>query len=247
MRKFLISLLLANAAAGPAIAVPNDSSDHQQTRAERQQARADRQAPRLPIAPQARGGQFQAPPQQFQAPPRQFNGGARFQPQPVAPRESFGAQPDPRFEQQRSVLRQQEARPAPNVMRNRGPMVVSDTPQRGTQPPMRVDAQRRLEQLNWNPNWQNNGQYDWRGYRNNHGSLFHLSVYIDPFSWGYQPYSTGWRMWPAYYGNQYWIDPAMYDLPFPPPGCAWVRYWNDAVLVDIYTGTVVDAIPGFFW
>jgi len=54
-------------------------------------------------------------------------------------------------------------------------------------------------------------------------------------------------MYPAYYGNQYWIDPGMYNLPYPPPGAAWVRYFNDAVLVDIYTGTVLDVIPGFFW
>jgi hypothetical protein len=26
-----------------------------------------------------------------------------------------------------------------------------------------------------------------------------------------------------------------------------VRYWNDALLVDMYTGEVVDEIRGFFW
>jgi Ni/Co efflux regulator RcnB len=54
-------------------------------------------------------------------------------------------------------------------------------------------------------------------------------------------------LWPAYYGNQYWIDPGLYQLPYPPPGAMWVRYWNDALLVDMYTGTVIDVIPGFFW
>jgi len=27
----------------------------------------------------------------------------------------------------------------------------------------------------------------------------------------------------------------------------WVRYWNDALLVDTWTGDVVDAIQNFFW
>jgi len=26
-----------------------------------------------------------------------------------------------------------------------------------------------------------------------------------------------------------------------------VRYYNDALLVDVYSGTVVDEIPDFFW
>jgi Ni/Co efflux regulator RcnB len=39
----------------------------------------------------------------------------------------------------------------------------------------------------------------------------------------------------------------MYGLPYAPPGTEWVRYWNDAVLVDMYTGEVVDVIRDFFW
>ena len=27
----------------------------------------------------------------------------------------------------------------------------------------------------------------------------------------------------------------------------WVRYYDDAVLVDIYSGEVVDVINNFFW
>lgn len=101
--------------------------------------------------------------------------------------------------------------------------------------------------VRWNRDWRNDQRYDWRRYRDQHRSHFHLGLYVDPFGWGYQSFNIGYRMYPAYYGNQYWIDPAMYDLPYPPPGAAWVRYWNDAVLVDTYTGTVIDVIPGFFW
>jgi len=101
---------------------------------------------------------------------------------------------------------------------------------------------------NWNRDWRNDRRYDWRRYRDSHRSIFHLSVYFDPFGYNYyRPLYIGYRMQPYYYGEQYWIDPGMYNLPYPPPGTMWVRYWNDALLVDTYTGEVVDVIRGFFW
>jgi Ni/Co efflux regulator RcnB len=100
---------------------------------------------------------------------------------------------------------------------------------------------------NWNRDWRNDRRYDWRRYRDSHRSVFHLGLYIDPFGYGYQPFSIGYRLPPVYFGQQYWIDPALYGLPYPPPGTQWVRYWNDALLIDMYTGEVVDSIQGFFW
>lgn len=99
----------------------------------------------------------------------------------------------------------------------------------------------------WNRDWRNDRRYDWRRYRDHHRSIFHLGLYIDPFGYGYQPFSIGYRMPPVYFGEQYWIDPALYGLPYPPPGTQWVRYWNDALLIDMYSGEVVDVIQGFFW
>ena len=83
--------------------------------------------------------------------------------------------------------------------------------------------------------------------RRHNRSLFHIGLYIDPFGWGYQPYSIGYDLAPNYYQQNYWIDPAIYGLPYPPPGMQWVRYYNDALLIDMYSGQVVDAIQGFFW
>ena len=77
--------------------------------------------------------------------------------------------------------------------------------------------------------------------------MFHRGFYNDPFGYGYRSYNVGYRLVPAYYSQQYWFDPAMYGLPYPPPGTQWIRYWNDALLVDVYTGEVVDVIQGFFW
>jgi Ni/Co efflux regulator RcnB len=100
---------------------------------------------------------------------------------------------------------------------------------------------------NWNRDWRNDRRYDWRRYRDSHRSIFRIGVYYDPFNYGYQRFDIGYQLSPAYFGQQYWIDPAMYQLPYPPPGTTWVRYWNDAVLVDMYTGEVVDVIRDFFW
>jgi Ni/Co efflux regulator RcnB len=100
---------------------------------------------------------------------------------------------------------------------------------------------------NWNRDWRNDRRYDWRRYRDSHRSIFHIGVYYDPFNYGYQRFDIGYQLSPAYFGQQYWIDPAMYQLPYPPPGTTWVRYWNDAVLVDMYSGQVVDVIRDFFW
>ena len=92
-----------------------------------------------------------------------------------------------------------------------------------------------------------NARYDWRRYRDHHRSIFHLGLYLDPFGFGYRPFNIGYNLGPAYYSQQYWIDPEMYSLPYPPPGTQWVRYWDDALLVDIYTGEIVDVIHNFFW
>ena len=296
MRKFLIPLLLASAAATPALAGPRDWSDnhqqaeqdHQQVREDRQQAREERQQAREEarsersaptFAPQER---MQRQQEQFAGRP-QFNGGARVEQQQQqqqqvdmnalrAQREarggsfvgqrdardgSFSGQRDENIEQvrQRFEQRQRDVRNAngdfrqsnrqyPQVMRDRHPLVVSDTPRPGTQPPLRAQGQR---DMHWNHDWRRDHRYDWRRFRDHHRSRFHLGLYFDPFGWGYQSFDIGYRMWPAYYGNRYWLDAGQYGLPYPPPGAAWVRYYNDAILIDTYTGTVIDVIPGFFW
>ncbi|HEX6660678.1 MAG TPA: RcnB family protein [Sphingomicrobium sp.] len=143
------------------------------------------------------------------------------------------------------TLRQQD-RELPRVFRNRVP-VVSNTPREGTQPPLRTEG-RRIETANWSANWRNDHRYDWRTHRRHHHSLFHLGFYYDPFGWNYRPYQIGWRLWPSYYSSRYWIDdPWQYRLPYAPPGYRWVRYWDDALLVDTWSGQVVDVLYNFFW
>jgi hypothetical protein len=125
--------------------------------------------------------------------------------------------------------------------------VVSPVPRAGTQPPPPTQPRYRAAPQ-WNTGWRNNSRYDWRNWRNRHRSLFHFGFYYDPFGWGYQPYSIGWRLWPSYYSSNFWInDPWQYRLPYAPPGTRWVRYYDDALLVDMWSGQVVDVIYNFFW
>ena len=144
------------------------------------------------------------------------------------------------------ALRQSTNR-LPSVFRNRVP-IVSNTPREGTQPPQRAEN-RRSNWASWSTSrWRGDHRYNWREHRRRHRSLFRLGFYYDPFGWNYRPYQIGWRLWPSYYSSRYWInDPWQYRLPYAPPGYRWVRYHDDAILVDTWSGQVVDVIYSFFW
>ena len=51
-----------------------------------------------------------------------------------------------------------------------------------------------------------------------------------------------------FYDQRYWIaDPWAYRLPPAAGPYRWVRYYDDVLLVDMYSGEVVDVIYDFFW
>ena len=100
----------------------------------------------------------------------------------------------------------------------------------------------------WSNNWRHDRRYDWSSYRNRHRSIFHLGFYNDPFGWNYRSWSIGSFLYPSFYGSRYWLnDPWQYRLPPAYGPYRWVRYWDDALLVNIYTGEVVDVMHNFFW
>jgi Ni/Co efflux regulator RcnB len=100
----------------------------------------------------------------------------------------------------------------------------------------------------WTGDWHRDRRYDWRRYRNHNRSLFRLGFYYDPFGWNYRRWSIGSYLYPSFYGSRYWLDdPWRYRLPPAYGPYRWVRYWNDALLVNIYTGEVVEVMHGFFW
>jgi Ni/Co efflux regulator RcnB len=100
----------------------------------------------------------------------------------------------------------------------------------------------------WSNGWRNDHRYDWRRHRDRHRSTFRIGFYYDPFGWNYRRWSIGSYLYPSYYRSSFWLnDPWQYRLPPAYGPYRWVRYWNDALLVNTYTGEVVDVIHGFFW
>ena len=62
-------------------------------------------------------------------------------------------------------------------------------------------------------------------------------------SWGFGDFLP--RPW---FAESYWLgDFIDYGLPYPPPGFEWVRVGPDALMVDRYTGRVVQVVRGIFW
>jgi hypothetical protein len=108
-------------------------------------------------------------------------------------------------------------------------------------------ASRPAEQR-WSSNWQRDPRYDWRRYRERNRSIFRVGSYYDPFGWGYRRVNIGFTLYSGYYSRNYWLDdPWQYRLPPVYGPYRWVRYFDDAVLVDVYSGQVVQVIRDFFW
>jgi len=79
--------------------------------------------------------------------------------------------------------------------------------------------------------------------------LFRAGRYYSPYrSYNYSRVNIGFFLDSGFYGNRYWInDPWQYRLPEVYGPYRWVRYYDDVLLVDIYSGEVVDVIHDFFW
>jgi hypothetical protein len=102
---------------------------------------------------------------------------------------------------------------------------------------------------NWNRNWRSDNRYDWQRYRYSNRNQFRSGGYYAPYrGYSYNRLNIGFILDSLFYSNRYWLsDPYQYRLPPAPYGTQWVRYYDDVVLVDVYTGEVLDVIYDFFW
>lgn len=100
-----------------------------------------------------------------------------------------------------------------------------------------------------NRGWRNDRRYDWYRYRADNRSIFRLGTYYAPYrGYSYSRLRIGFTLGSPFYSNRYWInDPWQYRLPPAYGPYRWIRYYDDALLVDIYSGEVVDVIYDFFW
>jgi hypothetical protein len=79
-------------------------------------------------------------------------------------------------------------------------------------------------------------------------SSFHAAPFYYPGGWGYRRWTVGQILPGLFLSQGYFIGNwAAYGLGPPPPGLQWVRYGPDALLVNVYTGQVVDTVYGVFW
>ena len=101
----------------------------------------------------------------------------------------------------------------------------------------------------WDRSWRNDRRYDWQRYRYSNSHIFRRGGYYAPYrNHRYNRLSIGLILGSAFLGQNYWInDPWYYRLPPAYPGTRWVRYYDDVLLIDVYTGEVIDVIHDFFW
>lgn len=107
----------------------------------------------------------------------------------------------------------------------------------------------RNDNRRWDNNWRRDRRYDWSGYRNSNRHVYRIGRYYSPYrNYYYRPLSVGFYLDSLFFGSSYWInDPWQYRLPPAYGPYRWVRYYDDVLLVNIYSGEVVDVIRGFFW
>lgn len=276
MRNILLSFLLANTAAIPAYAQLPDrdarAAEREERRSERAEARKERSEAR---SDEARADRAQARTDRAEA--RADRVGAHDQNATIrdprltqpASRANINERGRPTLEDRRATRnaassaqleqRQQiEQRRAQNLEQSREQMSrirervrppVGARPDIPAPPPPAAATAKPVPAPQWSTtHWRKDSKHDWRRWRDRNRSLFRLGFYFDPFGWGYQRWGIGWRLWPSYYDRYYWMnDPWMYRLPYAPWPYRWIRYYNDALLVNVITGQVVDVEYDFFW
>lgn len=108
---------------------------------------------------------------------------------------------------------------------------------------------RDRDHRNWNRNWRQDNRYDWHSWRNANRQHYRPGRYYAPYrNYHYRRLSIGFYLDNLFFSSRYWIDdPWSYRLPDAYGPYRWVRYYDDALLVDIYSGEVIDVIHDFFW
>jgi Ni/Co efflux regulator RcnB len=112
---------------------------------------------------------------------------------------------------------------------------------------------RRDNSSNWNNNRRDNrGSWQGRFNRRNVEARHHYRYRGDAWRWpsghSYRRWTFGMTLPSLFWGSNYWIsDYSYYGLAYPPPGTVWVRYGNDAILIDRYTGEILEVVYGQFY
>jgi Ni/Co efflux regulator RcnB len=77
---------------------------------------------------------------------------------------------------------------------------------------------------------------------------FHYGSYNAPHGYHYQRWTYGEYLPSMYWARDYWLTSWwMFDLAIPPYGYEWVRYGDDALLVNVDTGQILQVDYGVFY
>lgn len=242
MNRLLVSAFSIFLLAGlPAHAAPPDDHHGDHDGGEGGRHKPPAQAPGgAPHQPQAqpqhqyqpqRQYQPQHQPQSQQQPQRQYQPQPQQQPQqrPHAAPPRPGAQP-PHSDQRNQW--QGDHRPDRHTEPYRGPQNY-----RTGQRPKDIDRHRPR-------------QFDARDYHHNYQAQqrFRWHRYQPPRGWYERRWYYGDRLPALFWGRNYWIEDFwMFGLVIPPYGYEWVRYGDDALLVNVYTGEILQVVYGLFY
>jgi hypothetical protein len=127
------------------------------------------------------------------------------------------------------------------------------------------------KQQNGQPRYTDNHRYDWSSYRpgqrppewqryhndfnprpyqwnRTSNQRFHYQPYPRPYGWHYQRWVYGQVLPTVYWSQNYWL-PAYYNFGLinPPYGFVWVRYGDDALLVNVENGQILSVEYNLFY
>jgi len=179
---------------------------------------------------------------------QQFNRGIRQAP-PTAASELPQVQQSQRPQNQRQVQQAQRDNRGGDFRRGDG---------RDGRPDFRRDNDRR--DFGRNDRFDNNRRFDndRRGWDNRRYSQYYRSwnapnrfragTYYRPSGWYYRRWTYGDILPSLFWSNRYWLtNYRAYGLTPPYAGTVWVRYGDDALLIDRFSGEVIQVAYGIFW
>lgn len=178
---------------------------------------------------------------------------AANQPAPVAPQ----AAPPTRDRQARDNRRgrndlQMDRRAPPPAVRNdnnrRDYGNRNDRRNTGDRNDRRRDYGDRNDRRDYNRN--DRRRVDIQQYRRNYNAprRYRVGTYRWRDGYSYNRYRYGQRLPRHFYGRNFWLSNFLiYGLFAPPPGYVWVRYGPDALLIDEYTGEIVQIRYNMFY
>lgn len=107
----------------------------------------------------------------------------------------------------------------------------------------------RRDRRDWNRGWRYDSRYNWNNWRSYNRHLYRLPPYYAPYrGHSYSRIGIGITLGRPFWSDNYWIrDPHQYRLPYAPAGTRWIRYYDDVLLIDTWTGEVLDVVYNFFW